>query len=104
MTWLNHPDAELQMSAISPTEIAIKSALGKLSFSGNDIDAGLADLRVRILSYTAGHARALFDLPLHHVDPFDRQIIAQAMAEQIPVVTADDKFGYAGDSKSSGSH
>jgi PIN domain nuclease of toxin-antitoxin system len=31
-------------------------------------------------------------LPLHHIDPFDRQIIAQALAEDIPIVTADETF------------
>jgi PIN domain nuclease of toxin-antitoxin system len=36
-------------------------------------------------------------LPLHHADPFDRQIIAQALAEDVPVVTSDEAFGvYAG--------
>jgi PIN domain nuclease of toxin-antitoxin system len=34
----------------------------------------------------------LFDLPLHHADPFDRPIIAQALAEKIPIVTCDEKF------------
>src|SRR2546421_12415845 len=37
---------------------------------------GIADLRLRVLPYTADHALHLFDLPLHHSDPFDRQIIA----------------------------
>jgi PIN domain nuclease of toxin-antitoxin system len=45
------------------------------------------------LPYRADHAFSLFDLPLHHSDPFDRQIIAQALSEQIPVVTPDEKFG-----------
>jgi PIN domain nuclease of toxin-antitoxin system len=35
----------------------------------------------------------LFELPRHHGDPFDRQIIAQALSEKIPVVTSDQKFG-----------
>jgi len=34
----------------------------------------------------------LFDLPLHHSDPFDRLILAQALGEKIPVVTADEKL------------
>jgi PIN domain nuclease of toxin-antitoxin system len=34
----------------------------------------------------------LFDLPVHHGDPFDRQIIAQALVEEIPIVTADEAF------------
>jgi PIN domain nuclease of toxin-antitoxin system len=54
--------------------------------------AGLADLHVRVLPYTADHALCLFDLPLQHPDPFDRQIIAQAICENIPVVTCDEKF------------
>ena len=38
------------------------------------------------------HAFRLFDLPAHHADPFDRQIIAQALVEDIPVVTPDEAF------------
>ncbi|HVW08221.1 MAG TPA: PIN domain-containing protein [Bryobacteraceae bacterium] len=52
----------------------------------------IADLQIRVIPYDAEHARLLFDLPLHHRDPFDRQIIAQALAEKIPVVTCDPKF------------
>jgi len=50
------------------------------------------DLKLRVLPYTGRHAYQLFGLPLHHSDPFDRQIIAQALAENIPVVTPDEKF------------
>jgi PIN domain nuclease of toxin-antitoxin system len=49
-------------------------------------------LDIRTLPFTAEHAFQLFELPLHHGDPFDRQIIAQALSEQIPVVTPDEKF------------
>ncbi len=80
------------MSAISLSEIAIKQALGKLDLNENDARVGIADLKLRILPYTANHAFHLFTLPLHHGDPFDRQIIAQAMAEDISIVTADEKF------------
>jgi PIN domain nuclease of toxin-antitoxin system len=45
-----------------------------------------------VLPYTSDHACHLFGLPLHHADPFDRQIIAQALAEDIPIVTSDEKF------------
>ena len=81
-----------EMSAISLSEIAIKGALGKLDLSKEDVLLGLADLRMRILPYTADHAGRLFGLPLYHADPFDRQIIAQALFENIPVVTSDEKF------------
>jgi PIN domain nuclease of toxin-antitoxin system len=81
-----------EISSVSIAEIAIKQTRGKLTFGQDDILAGLADLRVRVLPYTADHALRLFDLPLHHPDPFDRQIIAQAIRENIPVVTCDEKF------------
>jgi PIN domain nuclease of toxin-antitoxin system len=44
------------------------------------------------LPYTSVHALELFSLPLHHRDPFDRQIIAQALVEGLPVVTPDEMF------------
>ena len=81
-----------ELSAISLSEIAIKHSIGKLHMGREDALAGIADLRLRVLPYTADHAYHLFGLPLHHPDPFDRQIIAQALAENTPVVTPDDKF------------
>ena len=81
-----------EISTISLSEIAIKQSSGKLTFNKQDVLQGIADLRLRILPYTAEHAFGLLDLPLHHGDPFDRQIIAQAMAEGIPVVTSDRMF------------
>jgi PIN domain nuclease of toxin-antitoxin system len=81
-----------ELSAVSLSEIAIKTVLGKLEWQKENAIMGLSDLRLRVLSYTATHAYALFDLPLHHRDPFDRQIIAQAVAEDIPIVTSDKVF------------
>jgi PIN domain nuclease of toxin-antitoxin system len=82
----------LELSTISLAEIAIKAAVGKLELSAAAVRQALRDLDVRILPYTAEHAFQLFELPLHHGDPFDRQIIAQALSEQIPVITPDEKF------------
>jgi PIN domain nuclease of toxin-antitoxin system len=82
----------VELSAISLVEIAIKSTLGKLRLSAEDARKGVEDLGIRILPYTAEHAFRLFELPLHHSDPFDRQIIAQALAENIAVATPDEKF------------
>jgi PIN domain nuclease of toxin-antitoxin system len=81
-----------ELSAISLSELAIKHSIGKLDLGREDALAGIADLQLRVLPYTADHAYHLFGLPLHHPDPFDRQIIAQALAENTPVVTPDDKF------------
>jgi len=44
----------------------------------------------RLLPFTAAHAFHLFGLPSHHKDPFDRQIISQALAEGIAIVTPDE--------------
>jgi len=82
----------LELSSISLAEIAIKSALGKLKLSAEIARQAVEDLGIRILPYTADHAFYLFNLPRHHADPFDRQIIAQALAEKIPIVTSDEKF------------
>jgi PIN domain nuclease of toxin-antitoxin system len=82
----------LELSTISLAEIAIKAALGKLKLSAATVRQAVQDLDIRTLPYTAEHAFELFELPLHHTDPFDRQIIAQALSENITVVTPDEKF------------
>jgi PIN domain nuclease of toxin-antitoxin system len=82
----------VEISSISLSEIAVKHTKGKLNLPKADVLAALENLKVRVLPYTAAHAYVLFGLPLHHADPFDRQIIAQALIEDIPVVTADEKF------------
>ena len=81
-----------EISVVSLTEIAVKQIRGKLTFGKADAIAGVADLRLRVLPYAAQHAFRLFDLPTHHADPFDRQIIAQALVENVPVVTPDEAF------------
>ncbi len=92
MSALASSRAVREISVISLSEIAIKQARGKLMFQRHDVAQGIADLQLRILPYTVDHAFNLFDLPLHHADPFDRQIIAQALAESIPVITPDATF------------
>jgi PIN domain nuclease of toxin-antitoxin system len=89
---LRRRTAVREISVVSLTEIAVKQTRGKLAFSKADATAGVADLRLRVLPYSAEHAFRLFDLPTHHADPFDRQIIAQALAEDIAVVTPDEAF------------
>jgi PIN domain nuclease of toxin-antitoxin system len=83
----------LEVSTVSLAEIAIKAALGKLTLSVASVRQAVQDLDIRSLPYTAEHAFQLFALPRHHGDPFDRQIIAQALFEKIPVITPDEKFG-----------
>jgi PIN domain nuclease of toxin-antitoxin system len=89
---LTNLESVRELSVVSLTEIAIKTGLGKLSISATAAQQAIQDLDVRILSFTATHAFRLFELPLRHRDPFDRQIIAQALVEKIPIITPDDKF------------
>ena len=89
---LKNPENIREMSSVSLTEIAIKKTLGKLNISAEDARQAIQDMDIRVLPFTADHAFRLFELPAHHRDPFDRQIIAQAFAEGIPIVTSDDKF------------
>lgn len=89
---LKNPENVRELSSVSLTEIAIKATLGKLRFSAEIARQALEDMDVRILPFTAEHAFRLFELPAHHRDPFDRQIIAQAISENIPVVTSDEHF------------
>jgi PIN domain nuclease of toxin-antitoxin system len=63
-----------------------------LNLGKAEISEGLLDLQIRVLSYTADHARQMFGLPLHHRDPFDRQMIAQALAEEMAIVTPEKAF------------
>ncbi|MFZ0299079.1 MAG: type II toxin-antitoxin system VapC family toxin [Candidatus Sulfotelmatobacter sp.] len=91
-TAVRNLDNALELSAISVTEIAIKVASGKLAFSPVVLRRAMDDLGIRILPYTADHAFRMFGLSRHHNDPFDRQIIAQALSEKISVVTPDEKF------------
>jgi len=89
---LRKPENILELSAISLVEITIKSALGKLAMTEAIARQAVNDLSIRVLPFTAEYAFQLFNLPRHHGDPFDRQIIAQALCEKIPVVTPDQKF------------
>jgi len=92
MSALRKATAVREISVASLTEIAVKQTRGTLTFGKADATAGVADLRLRVLPYAAAHAFRLFDLPTHHADLFDRQIIAQALVENVPVVTPDQAF------------
>ncbi len=89
---LGNPENFRELSSISLTEIAIKKTLGRLNISAEMARQAIQDMDIHILPFTADHAFRLFELPVHHRDPFDRQIIAQAFLEDIPVVTSDAKF------------
>ena len=87
------------LSAASLWEMAIKVSLEKLTLSEpfeTLIPEQLAINGVEILGITVAHTTQVARLPFHHRDPFDRLIIAQALEEQMPVISADatfDKYG-----------
>ena len=87
-----NPHEILNLSAVSVSEIAIKAARGKFDFSFLDLRTAIEDLHLQTLPYTMDHAFRLFDLPPRHTDPFDRQLIAQALSEGIPIMSCDQEF------------
>ena len=56
------------------------------------IDQAIADLSLLLLPITIDHADIQSSLPLHHRDPFDRLLVAQALVEQLPVISGDLQF------------
>jgi PIN domain nuclease of toxin-antitoxin system len=86
---------EIYLSAATPWEVSIKMRLGKLNLPGPPsqvIPAYMARQGLRPLSVTHVHGVKVYDLPLHHPDPFDRLIIAQAVVEEMTVLTSDRVF------------
>jgi PIN domain nuclease of toxin-antitoxin system len=79
---------DIFVSAASIWEIAIKRALGKLSFQRSIVNA-VSEFGFEILPVTGIHAEHAGGLPRHHNDPFDRLIIAQAYLEGMVVGTQD---------------
>jgi PIN domain nuclease of toxin-antitoxin system len=80
------------VSAVSAWEIATKVRLGKLPGAADLIQDFVEDLtreRIEILDVTAHQAIRAGLLPGPHKDPFDRMLIAQALAENIPIVSND---------------
>lgn len=85
----------LLLSAASSWEIAIKSALGRLELPGpaeSFVPQRLAEDAIDALAISHAHALRVASLPLHHGDPFDRLLVAQAQLERCAILTADAQF------------
>lgn len=89
---MRRSNTNTEISTISLAEIAIKHVRGQLHLNKDDVLAAMADQNLGVLPWTADHAYRLFTLSPQHGDPFDRQLIAQALAEDIPIVTPDPLF------------
>ena len=79
------------VSAVTIWEAAIKRGLGKLD-APTDLLPHLERAGVEVLPVTGRHADLVASLPLHHRDPFDRLLIAQATLEGLPLVSDDERI------------
>lgn len=88
--------SDVYVSAASIWEISIKSALGKLQADPNLILGALQDTGFLLMGISPVHAAFVRRLPLHHRDPFDRMLVAQATVEGMGLLTNDaalDPYG-----------
>ena len=92
------PSAVLALSIVTPWEMAIKTAIGKLDAADilDDFDAVAARGRFTILGPVARQAIHSGRLPFHHRDPFDRLLVAQALELGIPIISHDRVFDLYG--------
>lgn len=84
-----NPSNTIVVSSITLWEIAIKVALGKLDTDFDEVLRAIDDDGFALLSFTPTHATHVRSLPAIHRDPFDRALIAQALAEQMQFLTHD---------------
>jgi PIN domain nuclease of toxin-antitoxin system len=82
---------ELLFSVVSFAEIGVKAAIGKLSVP-EDLRQHVLGAGIRVLGLAPDHGLGVARLPLHHRDPFDRLLIAQARSERLTLMTADARI------------
>jgi PIN domain nuclease of toxin-antitoxin system len=92
---LSDPMTDSLLSVGSLWEIAIKMQIGKLALGSSFeefIDETILERKLELLPIEIDHLITYMSLPLHHRDPFDRLLLAQAKSLRIPVLTADQNF------------
>ncbi|MGL4374828.1 MAG: type II toxin-antitoxin system VapC family toxin [Microcoleaceae cyanobacterium] len=84
----------LWLSIASLWEISIKLGLGKLSLqnSFSELEEVLQQLKIEVLPITFSDTECYLNLPLHHRDPFDRVLVAQAMNNSLVLISHDRAF------------
>jgi PIN domain nuclease of toxin-antitoxin system len=88
-------EQDVYLSAASSWEIAIKTKLGKFDLPEPPtryVPKRMAAQGIHSLAVTQSHTLRVYDLAQHHSDPFDRLIIAQALAEEMVILTSDRAF------------
>jgi PIN domain nuclease of toxin-antitoxin system len=88
---LEFPGNEVFLSAMSIAELVIKSSMGKIDVDFDPLELA-REMLIDILGFSGIHAMTMARLPLHHRDPFDRMIIAQAVSERLNLMSDDSKF------------
>jgi len=84
----------IYVSIATVWEVAIKMSINKLSFDGS-IDGfieAIEDEDFLLLDITTKHIKTGKNLPFIHRDPFDRMLIAQAIVEELPIMTTDSEM------------
>lgn len=92
---LAQPDNELLVSAVSALEVATKVRLGKLDTARHLVatwSARVQDLRAGELVVSTEHALLAGSLDWRHRDPFDRLLVAQALVENLTIVSSDPQI------------
>lgn len=92
---IEDPAHEKFVSAVCLWEIALKLSLGKLKLPRPFDEIFPQQLELNgfaLLSISCAHLHQLSTLPFHHRDPFDRLLIAQALADDMTIVSCDSEF------------
>jgi PIN domain nuclease of toxin-antitoxin system len=83
---------ELLVSITTPWEIAIKQNLHRAGLTSSLVESKITEFGARLLPLTLKHIAELHRLPMHHKEPFDRVLIAQALVEDCLLVSSDARF------------
>ena len=88
---LQDPQNYIYLSIATVWEIVIKKKIGKLKVP-HDWKVTLKESNFLLLPISLEHVYKLENLPLHHRDPFDRMLVAQAQVENAALITGDEKL------------
>ncbi len=93
---LENNSNSIYISIVSLWEIAIKTNIGKLELSQplEEIIRRLPEAEISIFTIQTEHVLGLNNLPFYHRDPFDRILIAQAIAENMEIISSDEIFSH----------
>ena len=83
----------LYLSAMSIVEVMIKHSIGQINVPF-DMMKACEMMEINLLDFDATSAMKLGTLPMHHKDPFDRMLIAQAITHNMTFCTVDRKMAY----------